>query len=342
MNVFYVISFKCQEMCSSLSHAGYGNLVAFFSPAYSFRMGRRLLFFAVLAIFAGSLHFWCPIPAQAQNTPKRCLPHPTAAHPAQVHIDQVTFEKTDFPDGVDQAQLVASLKERALNAGTDWLSTVRHTVKEAWQNAGYFQAVPTIKAHATGKGAGHLVLAIHVDPGPLYRLSRIRIKTENPRGKLVFSEETLRKMIPLNYGEVLNAGKLREGLREIQQYYTARGYIDMTASPGFHIHSKIDRISIYLFLRQGTQYHVGQLTVLGLDPSMESLLRSKIAKGDIFDWDRVLDFYKSQQPVLPPHASPKDDEVYRVPKSDKVDVWLDFRACPAPAQTKPSSSANLH
>jgi hypothetical protein len=305
-------------------------------------MGRRGPFSAVFAAVAGSLFFWCIVPAQAQKIPRRCLPHPAAARPAQVFVDQVTFEKTDFPDGVDQAQLVASLKERALNAGTDWLPTARRTVREAWQNAGYFQAVPTIKAHATGGGAGHVALAIHVDPGPLYRLSRIRVKTENPGGKLIFSEETLRKMIPLNYGEILNAGKLREGLREIQQYYATRGYIDMTATPGFHIHSKTDRISIYLFLEQGTQYRVGKLTILGLDPSMESLLRSKIAKGDIFNWDRVLEFYKLQQPVLPPHASPKDDEVYRVPKTDKVDVWLDFRACPAAAQTKPSSSASLH
>lgn len=305
-------------------------------------MGRHGLFSAVLAAVVSSLLFWCPIPAQAQNIPKRCLPHPAAARPAQVFIDQVTFEKTDFPERVNQAQLVASLKQRLLNAGTDWLPAAIRTVREAWQNAGYFQAVPTIKSHATGRGAGHIALAIQVDPGPLYRLSRIRIKTENPGGKLLFSEETLRKMIPLDYGEILDTGKLREGLRAIQQHYATRGYIDMTATPGFHIHGKIDRVSIYVFLHQGMQYRVGKLTILGLDPSMESLLRSKIAKGDIFNWDRVLDFYKSQQPVLPPHASPDDDQVYRVPKTDKVDLWLDFRSCPAQAQAKPSSSAGLH
>jgi Surface antigen variable number repeat len=308
-------------------------------------MRRCRLFSAVLATAAGSLLFWCAaLPAQAQKMPKRCLPHPAATRPPQLFIDQVTFEKTDFPDGVDQAQLVATLKERALNGGADWLPRVSRAVKEAWQDAGYFQAVPTLKSRVTGGGAGgrHVALTIHVDPGPQYRLSRIRIRTTNPGGKLVFSEETLRKMIPLNYGEILNVGKIREGLREIQKYYATRGYIDMAATPGFHIHSKIDRVSIYVFLDQGRQYRVGKMTILGLDPSMESLLRSKLAPGDIFNWDRVLDFYQSQQPVLPPHASPGDDEVYRVPKTDKVDVWLDFRSCPAPAQANPASSARVH
>ncbi len=302
------------------------------------------LFSAVIATAAGSLLIWCAVPALAQKVPKRCLPHPAATHPPKVFIDQVTFDRTDLPDGVDQAQLVASLKERALDAGSEWQPTARRTVKEAWQDAGYFQAVPTLKPHVTGGGPGgrHVALTIHVDPGPQYRLSRIRIQTTNPGGQLLFSEETLRKMIPLNYGEILDVGKIREGLDAIREFYATRGYIDMTATPGFHVHSKIDRVSFYVFLHQGRQYRVGQMTILGLNSSMESLLKSKLAPGDIFDWNRVLDFYQSQQPVLPPHASPKDDEVYRVPKTGKVDVWLDFRACPARAQANPAASAGLH
>ncbi|MDE3135801.1 MAG: hypothetical protein KGL59_04470 [Acidobacteriota bacterium] len=215
-------------------------------------------------------------------------------------------------------------------------------MRDAWQDSGYFRAVPTIKARATGAGAGHVTLTIHVDPGPRYRLSNIQIQTTDPGGKLVFAEETLRSLIPLNYGETMNAGKIREGLRAIEKYYGTRGYIDMTATPGFHIHAKNDTISIYVFVDQRKQYHVGRMTILGLDPSLESLLKTKLAPGDIFNWDHVLDFYQSQQSVLPPHASPEDDQVYRVPKTDKVDVWLDFRACPAQSQAKSPLSAGLH
>ena len=115
----------------------------------------------------------------------------------------------------------------------------------------------------------------------------------------------------------------------------------VTAAPGFHIHRKTDDVSIYIFVDQGKRYRVGRLTILGLNASLESMLRSKIAPGDIFNWSPVLDFYRSQQPVLPPHASPKDDQVYRVPETDKVDVWLDFRACPQPGRSNPGASTGL-
>jgi hypothetical protein len=303
-------------------------------------MARRWQFLAILATGAASLLYWSPAPAQAQKLPKRCLPQPAATHPPQIFIDKVTLDRTYLPASLNQEEFVASLQERASEAGSDWLPAVRRAVRDTWQNAGYFRAVPNIKAQVARGVAGHVALTIHVDPGPVYRLSQIQIKTTDPGGKLAFSEETLRELIPVNYGEILNAGKIREGLRAIEQYYGTRGYIDMTATPGFHIHPKTDTISFYVFVDQRKQYRVGRLTILGLDPSLESMLKSKIAPGDIFNWNLIRDFYESQKPVLPPHASPEDDQVYRVPKTDKVDVWLDFRSCPAEA--KPPSSAGLH
>ena len=301
------------------------------------------MFSAVLAAATGSLLCLCPPSAQAQKFPNRCLPQAAATQPPKVFIDQVTLDKTSLPDGLTEAQLVASLKARVLNAGSNWRSQITREVREAWQDAGHFQAVATVKSQVTGASADgrHLALTIHVDPGPRYRLGRIRIHTVDPGGKLVFSPEELRKLIPLRYGEILNAGKIREGLGALQQYYGTRGYIDMTAAPGFHIHRKTDDVSIYIFVDQGKRYRVGRLTILGLNASLESMLRSKIAPGDIFNWSPVLDFYRSQQPVLPPHASPKDDQVYRVPETDKVDVWLDFRACPQPGRSNPGASTGL-
>jgi hypothetical protein len=303
-------------------------------------MGRRWLYLSVLAAVAGSLLIWCPVPAHAQKLPKRCLPRPAATHPPKVLIDRVTFDKTDVPAGVGQAEFVASLQERASDAGSEWLPAVRRAVRDAWQDAGYFRAVPSIRSQVSGTGAGHVALTIHVDPGPRYRLSGIQIRTTDPGGKLLFPEDTLRNLIPLNYGEILNASKIREGLRAIERYYGTKGYIDMTATPGFHLHPKTDTISFYVFVDQRKQYRVGRMTILGLDPSVESTLKSKMAPGDIFNWELVLDFYQSQQSVLPRDATPDDDQVYRVPKTDTVDVWLDFRACPAEA--KPPSSASFH
>ena len=303
-------------------------------------MSRFRLFSAVVVAAAGSLLLWCAVPARAQKLPKRCLPHAADTHISEVFIDQVDLKGTELPPGLSQEQLVASVRASVLNARSDWVAQGTRAVKEAWQDAGYLQAVATVKPRFTGGSVGgrHVALTVQVDPGPRYRLRRIRIRTTDPGGKLVFSEEDLRKMIPLRYGEILDAGKLRQGLKEMQEYYGARGYIDMTAMPGFHIHQGPDQVSIYIFVDQGRQYRVGRMTVLGLSASMKGLLESKLAPGDIFNWSRVLDFYQTQQPVLPPRASPRDDEVYRVPKTGKVDVWLDFRACPQPGGKNPGAA----
>lgn len=296
------------------------------------------LFSAILLAAAGSLLCLCALPAQAQKIPKRCLPHPAVARPPQVYVDRIAFDRTKLPSEISRDGLLASLRSRVREAGSGWRAEAARAVRDAWQDAGYFQAVAKVTPRlAVGAAGGHVALTIHVDPGPQYRLSRIRIRTVAPGGKLDFSRQTLRDMIPLRYGEMFDRSKLLAGIREIREFYGARGYIDMTVTRGFHIHSKIDRLSIYLFLDQGTQYRVGRLTILGLGPSLKSLLRSKISPGDVFNWNHVLSFYQSQQPVLPPHASPQDDEVYRVPKTDKVDVWLDFRACPTPASTHPTA-----
>jgi hypothetical protein len=305
-------------------------------------MSRCRGFSPVLVAAAGGLLLWCGVPARAQKLPKRCLPHPADTHIPKVSIDQVKLDGTELPPGLTQEQLVASIQASVLNAGSDWVVQVTRAVKEAWQDAGYLQAVATVKPRFTGASAGgrHVELTVQVDPGPRYRLGRLRIRTTDPGGKLVFSEEDLRKMIPLRYGEILDAGKLRQGLKEMQEFYGARGYIDMTATPGFHIHQGPARVSIYIFVDQRKQYRVRKMTVLGLSASLKGLLESKLAPGDIFNWNRVLDFYQTQQPVLPPHASPRDDEVYRVPNTGKVDVWLDFRACPQPGQANPGAAAD--
>lgn len=283
-----------------------------------------------LAVAAGSMLLWQAAGAQALRFPKRCAQHPVAKPAQKVFIEKVAFRGESSPPGLSQEGLVALLRERVQDAGSGWLARAWETVRGAWQDRGYFQAVVDVEPQKVSASASqrYVSFKIHVDPGPLYRVAEVHLRAANPGEKLVFSEPRLRDLIPLHPGEILNLRKAREGLSALRELYASKGYIDFAAVPGFQIDNRTDRVTLSLFLDQGKQYRVGSVQIYGLDPYLKPKLRARIVPGSVFDWSRVLDFYEAEKESLLPGVSPADDEIRRDPKTGKVDLILDFRACP--------------
>jgi outer membrane protein assembly factor BamA len=90
------------------------------------------------------------------------------------------------------------------------------------------------------------------------------------------------------------------------------------------------RISLVMDLQEGPPYRVGKIEVPGPDPRMESLLKSKLKRGDIFDPKLVEDFYKKNKSFLPADASPADNQLHTDVRNGRVDLVFDFRTCPQP------------
>lgn len=293
-------------------------------------MSRGGLLSAMLAAAAGSLILCGSIHAQALRFPKRCGEHVVAKRHRPVFLDSVTFPGVSFPLETSRSRLVALLRKRAKPGGPQWLPRVWHTVRSAWTNDGYFQAVVDVKTQAVSSSATarHFSLRISVDPGPQYRVGVVRVLDANPGQKLAFSHQRLRDLMPIHPGQILDAGKVSEGLRAIRHFYATNGYIKAAAVSGFHIDTALDRVSFFVLLDQGKQYRVGRLQILGLDPNLKPLLTSKLSPGAIFNWGEVVNFYRREKLLLLPGLSPSDDQIYPNPKTHKVDVVLDFRACP--------------
>ncbi len=305
----------------------------------------------LLAVYAGSLLVWGAAGGQARPLvpnpetsgrdsgrastrkpplPKRCEEHAATRPARKVYLDKVTFIGDSAPSGIGEDKIAALLEKRALESGRNWLGPVGAAAREAWQDQGYFQAVVQLQPQVTSSSATalHVVLRIRVDPGPRYRVDEVHIRATNPGRKLSFPEQTLREMIGLYPGEILDLGKADGGLAKIRRLYASHGYIDFTATPGFQIVNATDRITLAYLLDEGKQYRVGALEILGLDKYLVPVLRAELLPGKVFDWSRVVDFYRSQQPGLAPGVSPEDDEIFRDVKTGKVNLVLDFRACP--------------
>jgi len=175
-------------------------------------------------------------------------------------------------------------------------------------------------------------VTVHVNEGPQYRLSEIRFQSTQdlrPCSDL-FPLGELRQQIPLRDGDLFNVERIREGLDALRRLYGSKGYVDFTTEPRTEADTEHQTISLTIVLSEEKQYRVGSVEILGLDPGLESLLRSLIRLGEIFNHQVLNNFYEEHKSDLPPGASLEDDEVLRDVRNATVALRLDFRPCPAP------------
>jgi len=296
--------------------------------------------FVIFALFCSSR-----AGAQLPLRLKRCQPYPTVAdeisemkantsHPKLI-IDDLEFDGTIHLPEEALAQLVAEIKHHEFQADSDWLGELAEVpVRNAWQEQGYFRVLPTAESQVLSADSAtrHVSVTVHVNEGPQYRLSEVRFQSaEDPRlTEELFSFAELRQQIPLRDGDLFNVEKIRDGLDALSRLYGSKGYVDFTAEPRTDVDNERKTVALTIVLSKEQQYRVASVEILGLDPGLESLLRSLIRPGEIFNPQILNNFYKEHKSVLPPGAAPEDDEVLRDVRNATLALHLDFRPCPAP------------
>lgn len=306
-------------------------------------MGRRKAnLLASAAVLSGLL-----VPAMARGQqpplPARCEAHlRTSSKPAiGLSIDALRLNSAELPDGMSQEQFVEAIETSAGSGDAGWLDRVWDAARDVWRDRGYFQIVINVKilSESVVANVRHVSLRIHADPGPQYRIADVRMLDVNPGSKLVFPNQTLRDLIPLRPGELVNVEKADEGVEAIRRLYASHGYLDLQITPNFQMDNHDDRISLFVMLDQGDQYRVGKIVALGFGPAGKKMLNSKIKPGDVFDWNVVRNFYARFSWLMPPDASVRDDQIDWNPKTSRVNLVLDFRACPKQAAQHSSSGS---
>lgn len=309
-------------------------------------------------------------PAQLKRKLERCLPYPTpgeeiADTQAEVeakkwlaaNVGKPPAEEPEAPDRkviIDDVQfvppvsvpkstleeIVADIKERPLNpygfaASPSQLSDFEEVaVRGAFQDRGYFKFTGTAEIHPIRSEGpiDHVAVILHVETGPQYRLGKLRFRTNDPEETLAFSEDELRKLIPLQAGDIFSAEKIRQGLEAMRSLYGSKGYIDFTPEPQTEIDDANQLINLTMVLSQQKQYRIRKVDVFGPNQKMEDLLKSEIKVGDVYDsqkLQRILDENKSE---LPPDFSSQDIELHKNVKDGTVDVRLDLQTCPEVAE----------
>jgi len=296
-----------------------------------------------------------PVRAQLPQKLERCLPYPTYQQenkamdeevaaktrmnePRQrIIVDDVKFDGPIHVSDAVRQQVLSDLKQPDFNDNPDsesaWLGEIQAVgLMGVWQDQGFFKVEATAKEEfirndSTGK---HVRIIAHINEGPQFRLGDVQFRSSDPGEPLAFRPEELRRLIPMSEGDILSASKLREGLDALRNLYASHGYIDFVATPLTDIDDIRQRISLLMELDQQKQFRVASVEVYGLDQKTETLLKSKLKPGDVYNWQVVEDFLKQNASALPPDISPSDIELRRNVKRGTVDLRFNiFQGCPS-------------
>jgi hypothetical protein len=316
-------------------------------------MSRREILAMVVLTVSGTVLDLPAARAQLPENVERCLPYPTYAQevnamyskPKPAESADTKSDKTFVIDTVDfdgpitmpepaRRKLIDDLTKTEFHGSPD--RPVLDKIAEAnirgtWQDEGYFTVSDTVTAEDLGGDADHrhIALKVHVDEGLRYTLGKLEFRSSDPDAPLVFTTEQLRNMFPLKEGDVFDASKIRGSLDAYQKLFAAQGYIDFTVEPEFDVNHANQRIGLTLSLDQQKQLHIATIQVDNSNARIESILRSMMKPGDLFDYDVVKKFFEENKSELPPNAS-IDENVHMVRnvRDGTVSLRFDFFTCP--------------
>ncbi len=250
----------------------------------------------------------------------------------KIIIDDVKFEgPARLPDSGQEQAIITELKHHEFDAGLDWLSEILEVpIRGAWQDHGFFKANATGQTEVVSEDSAykHVVIRIHVDEGLQYRLGDVRFRESDPVRPLVFAPEELRKLIPVQEGDVFNTTKIRESLDAIKKLYGSHGYINCVATPVTDADDATQRVSLIMELDEGKQFHVRKIEVFGLKPSKAAMLMSSVKPGDVFQYSLVEAFVKANLPGFLDVTSSEVLDLRKDQKAGTVDIVVDFRRLP--------------
>jgi outer membrane protein assembly factor BamA len=253
----------------------------------------------------------------------------------KIVIDVVELEGTRLSKA-DQEQLIASLKQRQWEEKPDWEADVTNLVinAERWQdkeNEGYsgFSLSVGWKPLCREPRLLHVLVSVHVNEGTQKRLKGIEIHDVGEhKGLPALVSNDLRKLIPLNDGEIYNRDKFYGGISAVATAYKERGFIDCTITPTIAFDDDNRAVSAVMEITEGPRYRWGNVQVIGLDPKTEPILRARLPKDSIVNPKLIQDFYQEYKSSLPVGASPETVVWKRDRQRAVVDITFDFSTPP--------------
>ncbi|MGH9793110.1 MAG: outer membrane protein assembly factor BamA, partial [Candidatus Acidiferrales bacterium] len=168
-------------------------------------------------------------------------------------------------------------------------------------------------------------ITIPIEEGELYRMGKLFIRSDDPEKGLSFSADNLKRIFPLQEGDVFGVDRIRKSLEDYKKVYGEFGFIDFVSQPDFNIDEANKKIDLTLEFTEGKQFWVRRIEFAGNTTTRDNVIRREVLldEGDLFNnrfWEvsilrlNQLDYFEE---IKPEHA-----EIKRNVREGSVDILL--------------------
>jgi outer membrane protein assembly factor BamA len=117
-------------------------------------------------------------------------------------------------------------------------------------------------------------------------------------GNHVLAQEALDAALGMKTGELANGLKLDKGIAAVSKAYGPKGYMgaSVRAEPEFDDSAR--KVSYRLIVKEGPQYHMGNLVITGFSQNLGNYLRGKweLKGGEVYDSGYAENFFQKEFP----------------------------------------------
>jgi len=168
---------------------------------------------------------------------------------------------------------------------------------------------------------------IPVEEGRQYKLGGLEWS-----GNKLFPTARLEPSVHLQPGQLVDAIQLKADLTKVNQIYRTKGYINASVDPQVELDDTQGTASYKLIVKEGDQYKMGELELVGLDDKTKVKAQEAWAlrEGEPYDGSYAKSYLKTLRDIFPPNLDWKMVVHESVNEQDKtVDVTLHFTVDPA-------------
>lgn len=270
--------------------------------------------------------------ANSPNSPQQSNGRLAKSERKQVLLDEVRFDGDTKLSESELREAAAFILHEGQALSPDKYDDLADLGRRPWQDRGYFRVeiTPTVAQLSHDSTSEHYGVVLFVEAGRKFRVGQIRLGKFDA-GEPAFPVEELRKLVPLQQGDVFDTSKLRAAFDAIKRRYGQSGYIDSTIVPDFEINDVDGVVNLTLKLDEEKQFRVARIEILGLDAALQSELRAAVPVGEPLNYETILEFIEANRSRLPQGVGPADIDVDRYQKDASVSLTFDFRSCPQTA-----------
>ncbi|HEX4998475.1 MAG TPA: outer membrane protein assembly factor BamA [Terriglobia bacterium] len=120
---------------------------------------------------------------------------------------------------------------------------------------------------------------IELEENDQYRIGDIKIK-----GNTVWPEETLKKVMGINSGDIFNDTLLRNAMENLKKVYGSQGYVNFSPNRDHDFDEANKIVNLTIDIDEGDQYYVNRITFSGNTTTRDKVIRREflLSEGGLY------------------------------------------------------------